>query len=179
MDYYLAPFRISKPTYVWHLLDIIRAPIGRPLLLQLAATPEKIADLLTAEPEQPVQVGILPFPSVMAWIISSSCVCLEIVEAAVCMVLKLLNANREGLQGVCVLVCVCGGGGGSLGHWGKGQEERLPDASQTSSLHGIQLPRAGEAGQGSVAWGRRSQSRCKPDWKGWPGLAFGQEVPPS
>jgi len=61
VDYYLAPFRISKPTYVWHLLDIIRAPIGRPLLLQLAKTPEKIADLLTAESEQNPQVPHPPF----------------------------------------------------------------------------------------------------------------------
>jgi hypothetical protein len=61
VDYYLAPFRISKPTYVWHLLDIIRAPIGRPLLLQLAKTPEKIADLLTIEPVQNSQV-LPPLP---------------------------------------------------------------------------------------------------------------------
>ena len=73
VDYYLAPFRISKPTYVWHLLDIIRAPIGRPLLLQLAATPEKIADLLTAEPEQPVQVSIRP---PLSFMILSSLDCL-------------------------------------------------------------------------------------------------------
>jgi len=64
VDYYLAPFRISKPTYVWHLLDIIRAPIGRPLLLQLASVPEKIVELLTTEPEQPIQVP--PPPQILA-----------------------------------------------------------------------------------------------------------------
>ncbi len=46
--------RLEEPCYFSHLLDVIRSPLGRPLLEQVAAQADKLAALLTAhEPQHP------------------------------------------------------------------------------------------------------------------------------
>lgn len=57
ISYFLDTTRMGLPTYFSHFLDVLRSDLGKPLLTQLAASPEKIAALLTApaDPNQQVQ----------------------------------------------------------------------------------------------------------------------------
>lgn len=49
--------RLEEPCYFSHLLDVVRSPLGRPLLEQVAAQVDKLAALLTAhEPQHPAAV---------------------------------------------------------------------------------------------------------------------------
>ena len=47
---------MATANYFWHFLDIVRSDLGRPLLMQLAASPDKIVALLTAAPNHNQQV---------------------------------------------------------------------------------------------------------------------------
>ena len=61
VSYFLDTTRMATANYFWHFLDIVRSDLGRPLLDQLAASPDKIVALLTAAPN-PNQQASNPKP---------------------------------------------------------------------------------------------------------------------
>lgn len=51
--YFLDPTRMANPSYINRFIDILRSPLGKPLLNQLAASSDKLAALLNVPPAEP------------------------------------------------------------------------------------------------------------------------------
>ncbi len=68
VTYFLERKRMANPSYIHRFIDILRSPLGQPLLSQLAASSDKLAELINfpfvapAPPEQltPEQIQVIP-----------------------------------------------------------------------------------------------------------------------
>ena len=58
--YFLDTTRMATSSYFLHFLDIIRSPMGKPLLDQLAASSDMLHTLLSLPPHVSPQVNSLP-----------------------------------------------------------------------------------------------------------------------